>query len=132
MVRTTRMGQTGIRAILRHPLEPELKLELRQQLRAYDSLEEEAKALAAERNWHLKKSNTMLERMIEHMTWMKLGKKDRISNIADMMIQGNTQGMISSLRDNHRLAEKDQKLQKLNEKLIALETENIRQMKPFL
>ena len=132
MVKTTRMGQTGLRAVLRSKMEPELKSALTEQLRLYDDLEDEAQALASGRGWKLRKPDSMLQNMIEHMTLLKLGKKDHSSRIADMIIQGNTQGMISSLRDQHAYEGEDCQVLRLSRKLLACETENICQMKPFL
>ena len=132
MVETTRMGQTGIRAVLRCHLEPAMEQALRQQLQEYDLLEDEAQALADSRGWTLKRPHSMLQHMIEKMTWMKLGKNNRQSKIADMMIQGNTQGMIHSLRDLHSYKGDDQRVRDLNQKLVYCEIENIRQMKSYL
>lgn len=132
MVKTTRMGQTGIRAVLKCHPDPAMEEALRQQLKDYDMLEDEAKALAASRGWRLKKPHSMLQDMIERMTWMKLQRYNRRSRIADMIIQGNTQGMIHSLRDLHSYEGEDQEVRKLNQKLVYCEIENIRQMKPYL
>ena len=132
MVKTTRMGQTGIRAVLKCHPEPAMEAALRQQLKEYDQLEDEAKALAQSRGWTLKRPHSMLQRMVEKMTWMKLRRCSRQSRIADMMIQGNTQGMIHSLRDLHSYEGKDQPVRDLNQKLVYCEIENIRQMKPYL
>ena len=132
MVKTTRMGQTGIRAVLRCPLNQELHSALCQQLEDYDNLEDAAQALADERGWRLKKPDSMLQHMIEKMTCMKLPRKNRNTKVADMVIQGNTQGMISSLRDQHQYQGEDTEVIALNRKLICCEIANIRQMKPFL
>ena len=132
MVKTTRMGQTGIRAVLRCRPEPPLEQALKQQLHSYDDLEDEAQTLADHRGWTLKKPDSMAQRMIEHMTWMKIPKRNRTSKMADMMIQGNTQGMISSLRDMHSYCGADRQIIALNEKLVSCEIDNIQQMKPFL
>ena len=132
MVRTTRMGQTGLRAVLGCSMKPQLKAILRDQLRVYDSLEDQARTLAEERGWKLQKKHSALEHMIEHMTRLKVGKREHSDKIAGMVLQGNTQGMISSIRDMHRYGGKDLQVSALNEKLICHEVENIRQMKPFL
>ena len=132
MVKTTRMGQTGIRAVLQCPLEPGLQAALSQQLRSYDDLEDRAQALADSRNWALRKPDPRLQHMIEKMTRLKIPRKNRTTKVADMLIQGNTQGMISSLRDLHQYCGCDQAVAELNQKLIDCEIQNIQQMKPFL
>lgn len=132
MVKTTRMGQTGIRAVLKVELEPELHTALKQQLRDYDELEKEAMTLAKNRGWKLRDPDTPLRHMIEKMTRLKLRKKNRTSKIADMLIQGNTQGMICTLRNIHNYHGSDTQIRDLSQKLLYCEIENIRQMKPFL
>ena len=132
MIKTTRMGQTGIRAVLDCDLEPELRLALQNQLRGYDAVEDQAQKLAEARHLKMKNTDSALEHMIEKMTRMKLGRKNRTTRAADMLIQGNTQGLISSLRDLHNYRGKDSQLMQLNHSLILLEEENIDQMKAFL
>lgn len=132
MVKTTRMGQTGIRAVLKCHPEPAMAQALQQQLEEYDRLEDEAQKLADSRGWTLKRPHSTLQRMVEKMTWMKLRKNNRRSKMADMMIQGNTQGMIQSLRDLHSYEGKDTDVRDLSQKLVYCEIENIRQMKPYL
>lgn len=132
MVKTTRMGQTGIRAVLKSAMEPELRLALQEQLHAYDALEHRALSLAESRSWKVKDRDSPLRQMIEHMTFLKLGKKNRTTKIADMLIQGNTQGMIASLRDLHGYMGKDQEIRVLCQSLVDCEIENIRQMQSFL
>ena len=132
MHRTTRTAQTGLRAVLKTSMEPELKSALVSQLREYDSIGEEVKALEMRRGIQVPRSHSALQNMIERMTRLKLGKKERSYRIANMIIQGNTQGMIVSLRDRHQYAGKDLEVKELNKKLIYTEIENIRQMKPFL
>ena len=132
MVKTTRMAETGLRAVLRCQIQPELGTVLQNQLHMNDSLEEEAKKLAKNRGWQLHKSNTAFQNMIERMTVLKLMGGNRTSRIADMVIQGNTQGMIKSTRDLNHDHGKDQQLRQLNRKLIDGEKKCIGQMTPFL
>ena len=48
------------------------------------------------------------------------------------MIQGNTKGLVKGLRNLHRSDRKDSRVDTLSQKLIDTETNNIRQMRPFL
>ena len=54
------------------------------------------------------------------------------SHLAEMMIQGNTKGLVKGLRNLHRSDRKDSRVETLSQKLIDTETNNIRQMRPFL
>ena len=63
---------------------------------------------------------------------MQLTGRDTDSKIADMMIRGNTKGMIRSLKDQHRYGGKDQQIHILSQKLLDCETANILKMQTFL
>lgn len=130
--KTTEMGKTGIRGVLKVKMNPGLQLALKEQLGDYQGLQHEALCLASRRGWKLKNPDLMLQKMIERMTKMRVGHRHVESRIADMVIQGNTQGMIHSLRDLHRTSFTDLEITDLAQRLLACETQNIRQMKPYL
>ena len=132
VLKTTQMGQVGIRSVLDTSARPELKKALESQLREYDSIETEAHAIASQRGWELKELDPAVRMMSDMMTRMKLPGHDTDSKIADMMIQGNTKGMIKSLKDIHRFSGDDEKVQTLSQKLLDCETANIKQMQGFL
>lgn len=54
------------------------------------------------------------------------------ARIAEMMIQGNTKGLIKSYRCRRELHPTDPKTRELAEKLLQTEVHNIEQMKQFL
>ena len=132
LLKTTQMGQVGIRSVLDTSVHPELKKALESQLREYDSIETEAHAIASQRGWELKELDPAVRMMSDMMTRMKLSGHDVDSKIADMMIQGNTKGMIKSLKDLHRFSGSDEKVRTLSQKLLDCETANIRQMQEYL
>ena len=70
--------------------------------------------------------------MADMMTRMKLRFGNSDSKIADMMIQGNTQGMIKGLKNQHQWVGQDNSVIALSQKLLDCETANIRQMQSFL
>ena len=131
-LKTTQMGQIGIRSVLDTTMKPQLRQALEDQLKEYDAIESEAHAIASQRGWELKELDPAVRMMSDMMTRMKLAGHDTDSRIADMMIQGNTKGMIKSLKEIHRFAGQDEKVQTLSQKLLDCETANIRQMQPFL
>ena len=53
LLKTAQTGQTGIRGILGCTMEPNLRGELKAQLREYDAIEAEAHAIASSRGWDL-------------------------------------------------------------------------------
>ena len=126
------MGQIGIRSVQDSAINKELKQALADQLREYDSIETQAHDIAGQRGWQLHELNPGIRAMSEMMAQMKLMGKNIDSKIAAMMIQGNTRGMITGLKNAHQHTEQDERVTKLANKLLEFETANIRQMQPYL
>ena len=113
-------------------MRPGLKDALTSQLKEYDALESEAHTLATQRGWELPELDPAARAMASMMTRVKLQMGGNDSKIADMMIQGNTKGMIKSLKLMHRLPREDSQISALSQKLLDTENANIRQMQAFL
>lgn len=132
VLKTTQMGQVGIRAILDTPMRPALRKALQSQLREYDSIETQAHELASQRGWELDELQSIARWMAGSMARARLHYGNTDSKIAGMMIQGNTRGMITGLKNAHEHPTSDASLGALTQKLIDCENANIRQMQPFL
>ena len=132
ILKTTQMGQVGIRSILDTSMRPGLRKALESQLQEYDSIETEAHSIATQRGWELQELDPAVRMMADMMTRMKLSGRNTDSKIAGMMIQGNTRGMIKGLKNIHQFAGQDEQLQILSRKLLDCENANIRQMQTFL
>lgn len=132
ILKSTQMGQVGIRCVLDHTMYPGLRKALESQLREYDSIETEAHMLASQRGWSLKELDPTVRRMANMMTRMKLIGGNTDSKIAGMMIQGNTRGMITEMKNIHQFHSADLQVRTLSQKLIDCENANIRQMQSFL
>ena len=132
VLKTTQMGQIGIRSVLDTRMRPGLKDALTSQLKEYDALESEAHTLATQRGWELPELDPAARAMASMMTRVTLQWGGNDSKIADMMIQGNTKGMIKSLKLMHRLPREDGQISALSQKLLDTENANIRQMQAFL
>lgn len=132
ILKTTQMGQVGIRCVLNTSMRPGLRKALESQLQEYDSIESEAHTIASERGWELRELQPAARMMAGMMSRMKLGYGNTDSKIADMMIQGNTKGMIKSLKNLHQFAAQDSQVSALSQKLLDCETANVRQMQSFL
>ena len=72
MLKTTQMGQIGIRSVLDTTMRPSLRKALESQLQEYDMIETEAHAIAAERGWELPELDPALRFMADMMTKTKL------------------------------------------------------------
>lgn len=132
VLKTTQMGQIGIRSCLKASMSEPLRRALTSQLREYDVIEAEAHALAFQRGWELPELDPAVRFMTDAMTGMRLSGKKNSSRIADMMIKGNTKGVVKGIRNLHQLGQEDEKLQILCQKLLDCEKANIRQMEGFL
>lgn len=132
VVKTAQMGQVGIRSVLDTSMRPSLRKALESQLREYDSIETEAHTIASQRGWELEELDPGVRMMTDMMTRMKLHGRNTDSKIADMMIQGNTKGMVKGLKNLHQFPSSDSQVQMVSQKLLDCETANIRQMQGYL
>ena len=132
ILKTTQMGQVGIRSVLDTTMRPGLRKALESQLREYDSIESEAHSIASQRGWELSELNPSVRFMADMMTRTRLSYGNTDSKIAGMMIQGNTRGMITGLKNLHQFNKHDAQISTLSQKLLDCETSNIRQMQGFL
>lgn len=132
ILKTTQMGQVGIRSVLEQAMGSELRAALESQLREYDVIESEAHAISSERGWELPELPSGIRGMTDLMTRMKLSYGNCDSNIAAMMIQGNTKGMVKGLKNQHQFQGRDGQVRALSQRLLDCETANIQQMQPFL
>ncbi len=132
LLKTTQMGQIGIRSVTGAANSAGLKKALNDQKKEYDAIEKEAYDLAAQRHWQLNELNPAVRSMADMMSRSKLmyGKCD--SKIAAMMVQGNTRGVIKGLKNLHRYHQNDGAVTALAQKLLDCENRNIRQMEGFL
>ena len=132
IMKTTQMGQVGIRSVLNAPLRSSLKDALRSQLREYDSIEREALILASSRGWELEQLDPAVKYMANMMTKTRLRFGNTSSKTAAMMIQGYTRGIIKGYKNLNQFAQPDEQVSKLSRKLLDCEQENIKQMQGFL
>ena len=132
ILKTTQMGQLGIRSVEKRAESEEMKQALSSQLREYDKIEQEAQDIAKIRGWVLPETSNGVRVMQQMTIKMQLNGKRTDSKIAGMMIQGNTRGVIKGLKNLHQFTNKDNRVDALAQKLLDRENENIEQMKPFL
>ena len=132
LLKTVQTGQVEIRSVLSSSMRSALRSTLEMQLREYDSMETEAFAIALQRGWELPELDPGRRFLKNRLTRMKLGRSRSDSRIADILIQGNTRGMIRGLRNLHQFDSQDHQIRILSQKLLDCETAHIRQMQPFL
>lgn len=132
ILKTTQMGQSGIRSVLDTASRSDLRKALADQLREYDTIETEAHSIASQRGWELPELDPGVRFMADMMTRAKLSYGNADSKIAGMMIEGNTKGLIKGLKNIHQFQGDDGPVTTLSQKLLDFETANIRQMREFL
>lgn len=132
LLKTTQMGQVGIRSVEGAANGEQLKKALKDQLNEYNKIEQETYALAAQRGWKLAELNPMARTMADMASRSKLMYNKNDSRIAEMMVQGNTRGVIKSLKNLHRYHQNDGQVTAMAQKLLDCENNNIKQMEGFL
>jgi len=132
ILKTTQMGQIGIRSILNEPLQPSLRTELRNELREYDAIEQEAHGIAKERGWELKELNPAIKSMANMMTRTRLSYGELDSKAAAMMIRGNTRGIIKGYKNLDQFPPSDRQVNALAQRLIDIEEANNHLLQGFL
>ncbi len=132
VLHTTQMGQSGIRSVLPKAIAPALKQELKDQLTEYDAIEQKAQQIAQRRGWKLSELPHSIQAMSSAMARVRLMGGNVDSKIAGMLIQGNTRGMITGLKNLHRYRHDDAAVEELAQKLLNRESVNIQKTQPFL
>ena len=132
ILKTTQMGQIGIRSVLNTAMRPTLRKALESQLQEFDTIESEAHSIASSRGWEVAELDPIVRTMSDMMTRMQLTGGNTDSKIAGMMIQGNTRGMIKGLKNLHQFNKQDLQIRTLSQRLLDCENANIRQMQGFL
>ena len=130
--KSTEMGQSGIRSVMKSAKDPAMQRALASQLREYDAIHNQADRLLRDRGESAQRIPGMALTFSRMSAGMKMAMDSSSSAIAGMMIQGNTKGMVKSMRQNRALTILDPKVSGLNNRLLQTELSNIEQMKSFL
>ena len=125
---STEMGCSGIRAVLPEAQNPAMQSALRSQWKEYDSIYAEA-----ERGVRLSGVNPLAK--YGSMLTAKLrvrSSRNTTARIAEMLVQGNTRGMVKSMQNLRAMGVLDPKVSSLSTRLLQTEQANIEEMKHFL
>lgn len=132
VLKTTQMGQLGIRSVLGRITDSSLKEAVRSQLREYDSIESEAHRIALKNGWNVPELHSGAKLMLGQMARLSMTAKNHDSRIAAMMLLGNANGIIKSAKCLHHSANPDTEVVALTNQLLETESANIAQMQKFL
>ena len=127
---STEMGCSGIRAVLPEAQNPAMQSALRSQWKEYDSIYAEADRLLRERGVRLSGVNPLAK--YGSMLTAKLrvrSSRNTTARIAEMLVQGNTRGMVKSMQNLRAMGVLDPKVSSLSTRLLQTEQANIEEMK---
>lgn len=130
--KSTKMGQVGIHAVMKGGLSDEFHNVLKSQMEEYDAIYHEADSLLREHGGKEKNLSALAKWGNTMASSMKLKMDNSRSKIAQMMIEGNTKGMIKSIQSIRSMGVLDPKVSALSNRLLQTEQANIDQMKAYL
>lgn len=130
---TTEMGCFGIQTVLPETQNPAFQEALRAQWKEYDSIYQEADRMLRERGGKIHAVNPFAKYGSAYASRMRARRSsDTTSKIAEMMLEGNTKGMVKSMQSIRSMGVLDPKVSSLSNRLLQTEQANIDQMKQFL
>ena len=132
IIKTSQMGINGINVVMDKTSQPALRQALKVQRREYSDIEQQAKLLAQRKGWKIDQIKPITRRMGAMMSKTQLLMGEQDSKIAGMMIQGNTRGMLLSLKNMRRCNQPDSQVAELAQKLLDTEKNNIMSMEGFV
>ena len=132
IIKTSQMGINGINVVMDKTRQPALRQALKVQRREYSDIEQQAKLLAQRKGYKIDQIKPITRRMGAMTSKVQLMVGEPDSKIAGMMIQGNTRGMILSLKNMRRCNQPDQQVAQLAQKLLQTEKNNIDSMEGFV
>ena len=97
--KSTEMGQSGIRSVMKSAKDPAMQRALASQLREYDAIHNQADRLLRDRGESAQRIPGMALTFSRMSAGMKMAMDSSSSAIAGMMIQGNTKGVVKSMRE---------------------------------
>ena len=131
--KTTEMGAYGIRAVMEETRDPALYKELQAQLAEYEKIYDQADILLKDRGGQPQNVNPMAKMGSSMSAKMQIRMaKDPNAKVAELMMQGNTKGMIKSIHNNRTMGVLDPKVSSLSNRLLQTEQANIDTLKTFL
>ena len=132
VIKTSQMGINGINVVMDKTRQSALRQALKVQRREYSDIEQQAKLLAQRKGYRIDQIKPITRRMGAMTSKVQLMVGEPDSKIAGMMIQGNTRGMILSLKNMRRCNQPDPQVAQLAQKLLQTEKNNIGSMVGFL
>ena len=132
VIKTSQMGISGINVVMPKTSQPALRQALKVQRQEYSDIEQQAKLLAQRKGYKIDQIKPITRRMSAMMSRGQLLMGEPNSKIAGMMIQGNTRGMILSLKNMRRCNRPDPQVAEVAQRLLETEKNNIDSLEGFV
>ena len=132
VIKTSQMGISGINVVMPKTSQPALRQALKVQRQEYSDIEQQAKLLAQRKGYKIDQIKPITRRMSAMMSRGQLLMGEPNSKIAGMMIQGNTRGMILSLKNMRRCNRPDPQVAEVAQRLLETEKNNIGSLEGFV
>ena len=126
----TEMGIDGIKVVLKHTKDNDLRRVLMNQETEYRSIYEQADHMLHERNETTDDLNPMSKMAVKMSDMMKEMTAQTTEKIAESMIKGSTMGITKIVKQMSEY-DGDVEIKKLAQRLKSTEENNIEQLKPF-
>lgn len=131
--KTTQMGCYGIKAVMNETVNRSFRSALRQQYEEYAKIYEEADQLLQDRCGKAKDVTPIARYGSALSSKLRVrAAVDPTAKIAELMLQGNTRGMIKSMHNIRTMGMLEPKVSGLSKRLLQTEQDNINQMKQYL
>ena len=131
--RATQMGCYGIKNVMNETVNRDFRNVLRSQLNEYEQIYTEADRLLRDRGGRPHDLHPMAKYGSALSAKMRVRTSlDPTAKIAEMMLQGNTRGMIKSMHNIRTMGVLDPKVSTLSKRLLQTEQANFNQMKAYL
>ncbi|MDO4174095.1 MAG: hypothetical protein Q4D42_04970 [Eubacteriales bacterium] len=128
---TTEMGVDGINSVIQYA-DGTFRQALEQQRTEYNKIHDSADKLLRKHSGQPEDVGTFAKWSSELSSGLKTMMDSSQSNLANMMIQGNTMGVTKSMQTIRECDVHDHEVTSLANQLLATEQANIDQMKKFL
>lgn len=126
------MGSTSIKDLIDVVEDEKFKEILRNQIDEYEKIYEEANQLLDNYNEEQKEINSLQKFTSYIMIKMNLLTNKSTSHIAEMMMKGSNMGIIDIEKKLNSFDNLDKNVNRLGEKLLKIEENNVEQLKPYL
>ena len=131
--KSTEMGIYGIQTVMKETGDSKLYTELEKQLAEYEKIYDEADTLLRDRGGNPEQVNPMAKIGSSMSAKMKIRMaKNPDAKVAELMMEGNTKGMIKSIHNHRTMGVLDPKVSTLSNRLLQTEQANIDTLKGYL